>query len=147
MKTKESIYIKILLWAYERSADGFTETELSTNFGLNNDPGLYRWYLKVFRGGTNDNPSIIDHFKTINDIGYFCLTEKGMSAAIDYLELKEAQASGRKETIIAIISILIGVIVGVIQIYLSIFQIQTQHNESKNNTPRDALICSEWYSF
>ena len=120
IKTKESIYIKILLWAYERSADGFTEAELTENFELNNDTGLYKWYLQVFKNGTNDNLPIIDYFKTVDDVGYWCLTEKGMSAAIDYLELKEAQASGKKATVIAIISIIINILAVLAQIYIQL---------------------------
>ena len=43
-----------------------------------------------------------------------------MSAAIDYLELKEAQASGKKATVIAIISIIINILAVLAQIYIQL---------------------------
>ncbi len=123
MKTEESLYIKILLWAYDNSVNGFTERELFDHFDLNDKTDLKRWYVKVFKNGTNDNPSIIDHFTIRNEVGYWCLTEKGMSAAIAYLDLKEARESSKEAKKIALWSIWIAIIVGVFQILIGILQL------------------------
>jgi hypothetical protein len=54
MRTEESLYIRILLWAYSKQ-DGFTDQEIANEFKLHeNTGGLYRWYLEVFRRGSNE---------------------------------------------------------------------------------------------
>lgn len=117
MKSKESLYIKILLWAYEKSTDGFTESELFDNFQLD-ELGLRRWYLKVFR----ESPSlIIDNFKNVSDISYWCLTARGMSNAVLYLELKETQKSGKRAEYIALWAIGVSAIVGLVQIFIAFY--------------------------
>ena len=79
------------------------------------------WYLKVFR----NNLPLVDIYRD-----KWTLTAEGMSAAIDYLNLKlaqeraeEAQKSADEARRIAYCSIGIGVVVGVVQIILSIYQI------------------------
>jgi hypothetical protein len=54
-----------------------------------------------------------------------------MSAAVDYLDLKEARQSGREARWIAIVSIVIGVIVGIAQIFISYKQMRTESNIPK----------------
>ncbi len=125
MKTSESLYIKILLWAYERH-EGFREQELVDEFKLNEGDWKMRWFLSVFKNGTNDNTPILIHMYNKrdgeNEIGYWGLSEKGISAAIDYLELKEAREGGRKAMRVATISLIVAIVVGVIQI-LSDFEV------------------------
>lgn len=117
---KESLYIEILMWAFDKSTDGFTEQDLYQKFNIQRGSDVEIWYLKVFRGGSIHNSSIIDNYiykeGQPNGIQYWCLTEKGMSYAIDYKELKEAQKSGKRAMWIAIISIIIGVFVGIAQL-------------------------------
>lgn len=122
MKTKESLYIKILLWAYENSAQGFSEQELFEKFEIVPGSVNYKLYLKFFRDGNSSsgNPAIIDYFDTRNNITFWCLTEKGMSAAIDYLDLKEARESSKEAMYIAIGSLIIATLVGIAQIIVQI---------------------------
>jgi hypothetical protein len=121
MKTEESLYIKILLWAYDNSVQGFSEQELFEKFEITPGSVDYKLYLKFFRDGNSSsgNPAIIDHFDTRNNISFWCLTEKGMSAAIDYLDLKEARESSKEAKRLAMWSIWIAVIVGIFQILTS----------------------------
>ena len=51
-------------------------------------------------------------------VSVFVIAPKGVSAAIDYLNLKEAKRTGKRAEIIAICAIIIGVIVGLVQIYV-----------------------------
>ncbi len=95
MNNEGNLYIDILLWAYDKKHDGFTETELIERFSLN-DGKRRSWYLAVFRRGTNDNPSIIE---PNGDLWY--LTEKGLSMAVDYIELSEARKSSRTALVFA----------------------------------------------
>lgn len=116
MENKESLYIKILIWAYEKSIDGFTEEELYKAFDLN-EPSLSGWYLKVFR----DSPNLlINNFKTIGDKSYWCLTAEGMSNAINYLELKETQKGSKRAENIALWAIIVSSFVGMVQIMISV---------------------------
>jgi hypothetical protein len=55
-----------------------------------------------------------------NEIGYWGLSEKGMSSAIDYLELSEARKNSRQAMWIAIGSLVLATIVGIAQIYVQI---------------------------
>lgn len=121
MKTENSLYIRVLLWAYEHSVQGFSEQELLDEFKIAPGTVEYKLYLKFFKDGnsTSGNPSMIDHFDTRGNIGYWCLTEKGMSAAIDYLDLKEARESSKDAKSFAMWSIWIAVIVGLFQIISS----------------------------
>lgn len=122
MKTEQSIYIRILLWAYDKQIDGFSEKELFEEFGFNEEMDLSKWYLKVFRNGTNDNTPMIDHFVNRDDVAYWCLTEKGMSAAIGYLDLKEAREGGKRAMFIAILSLVLATVVGIFQIVIQAVQ-------------------------
>ncbi len=115
MKIEESRYVKILLWAYENQSAGFTEKELFTAFNLDNDEGR-KWYLKVFR----EHTLLIDHIMYTDKS---TLTAEGMSAAVNYLNLKEAQESGRRAQLTANWAIGISVVVGIVQIVLALIQI------------------------
>lgn len=123
MKSEESLYIKILLWAYKHH-EGFREVDLIEHFKLQESDWKYRWFLAVFKNGTNDNTPMLIHMYNKrdgqNEIGYWGLSEKGMSAAIDYLELKEARESSRHAMWIAVGSLVIATLVGIAQIYVQI---------------------------
>lgn len=120
MKTEESFYIKILLWAFSKTK-GFTEKELFDEFKIQSGSTEYYLYLKLFKEGnySSGNPSTIDQFEVRNNIGYCCLTDKGMASAIDYLDLKEARESSEDAKSLALWSIWIAVIVGIFQIITS----------------------------
>lgn len=135
MKTENSFYVKILLWAYERTASGvgFTEDELFDEFDtIKSSVEKRQLYLKLFRSGTNDNHPIIDHL--INkqtdkgEVAYWCLSDKGMSSAIDYMDLKEARENSRSAKSIAFWSIGIAIVVGILQIIVAVFQLITDSN-------------------
>lgn len=121
MKTEESLYIKILIWAYENSVRGFTEQELFEKFKIIPNSTEYRLYLKLFKDGNSSsgNPSTIDQFEVRGNIGYCCLTDKGMASAVDYLDLKEARESSKEAKRLAMWSIWIAVVVGIFQILTS----------------------------
>lgn len=122
MKTEESFYIKILIWAYENSVRGFTEQELFEKFKIIPNSTEYKLYLKLFKDGNSStgNPSTIDQFEIRNEVGILCLTDKGMASAIDYLDLKEARESSKEAKRLAMWSIWIAVIVGIFQIITSL---------------------------
>jgi hypothetical protein len=114
MKKGENLYIEILLWAYNKGQTGFTREELMEAFNLSGD--LEAWIREIFfRGGDNDRPII----GRLNDHLY-SLTDKGMSAAIDYIELKEARESSKRAMYIDIGSLILATIVGITQILISI---------------------------
>ena len=116
MKTENSLYIKILIWAYEKHESGFTIEELKDKFSLNKNQE--QWLLKVFRSNMPASENLIDHLSYSGNKNEhkFVITSKGTSAAIEYLNLKEAKSSAKRAEIIALIAILIGITVGVAQI-------------------------------
>ncbi|MCX6757522.1 MAG: hypothetical protein NTZ44_01400 [Candidatus Nomurabacteria bacterium] len=122
MKTEESLYIKILIWAFNKP-NGFTEVQLFDKFKIISGSTEYFLYLKLFKDGNSStgNPAMIDQFEVRNNIGYCCLTDKGMASAIDYIDLKEARESSKDAKKIAMWSIWIAVIVGIFQILTSIY--------------------------
>lgn len=125
MKTEESFYIKILIWAYNQT-NGFTEKQLFDEFKIEPGSTEYKLYLKLFRSGNTAQGSTptIENFKYENedDVHFFCLSDKGMASAIDYLDLKEARESSKHARRIALWSIWIAVIVGLFQIFPSLAQ-------------------------
>lgn len=122
MKTQESLYVQILEWAFYKH-EGFTEQELLDTFKLKDEEWRLQWYLRVFRNGNPHNPSLIENYRTYNKIGYWCLSEKGMSAAVDYIELKETQRNSRNAMYTAIGSLTIATIVGLAQIVVQVCDI------------------------
>lgn len=61
--------------------------------------------------------SIYDMIKLGGQTWY--LSPSGIAAVVEYLELKEAQESGRRGLIVAVAAIAISVLVGLAQIYFS----------------------------
>lgn len=114
-KIEESLYIKILVWSYEKQESGFYWEELEKKFELNEKQK--QWVLKVFRSNTPSANNLIDHFYNSGENQHlYFITDKGTSVAIDYLNLKEAQKNSRRAEKIALWAIAITAIVGIIQI-------------------------------
>lgn len=128
MNSNKSLYVQILLWAHDRTVDGFDETDLIENFKLKDGNGdLYKWYLQVFRNDASNSPLIVPfHYDSKQNKHWSCLSDKGMSASINYLLLKEAQNSGNRGEYLARWAIGIAIIVGMVQITLSVVQICLQ---------------------
>ncbi len=116
MKIEETLYIKILVWAYNRQESGFAWGDLKTEFNLTSEQE--QWVQKIFRSNMPATDNLFDHPSYNNETNshLFVITAKGTSAAIDYLNLKEAEKTGRRAERIAIVAIIIGVIVGLAQI-------------------------------
>ena len=117
MNTKHSLYIRMLLWAYKRHVEGFSESDLLSEFGLKEDMSKQKWYLKAFR----EHTLLLDY----GGDGKMYLTAEGMSAAIDYLKLQEAIEGGERAQRTANWSIGIAAAVGVAQIMLAYLQISS----------------------
>ena len=123
MKTKDSRFIKILEWAYEKQKAGFLEEDLIKKFILT--PEEKNWYLKIFKPDQSSDRIIepIEYLDVENKQRY-AITAKGISIVIEYRMLKEAEKSGRRATYIALIAIVIGIVVGVVQIIIGLLQLK-----------------------
>jgi len=121
MKTEESLYIKILIWAYKKQDVGFSMKELEEKFNLS--PEQKQWVLKVFRSNLPSSENLFDHliYNDTKNEHLFVITSKGTSAAVEYLNLREAKQSARRAEKIALTAIIIGVIVGIAQIVMAIY--------------------------
>ncbi len=118
-KPKNSIYVKTLLWAYEKQHIGFTKEEMKSGLGLTDQEWV--WINWMFTNGLGGAAPLIWSISGNEDYGkIFYLSADGIAAAVDYLELKEAQEGGRRATWIAITAIIIGVLVGLAQIWVQL---------------------------
>jgi hypothetical protein len=144
MKTEESFYIKILIWAFSKTK-GFTEAELFQEFKIIPGSTEYCLYLKLFKDGNSStgNPSTIDQFEVRNNIAYCCLTDKGMASAIDYLDLKETRENSSEARKLAITSIWISIAVGAISIVASGIQILITQDVEVTNLPNIQKVSVE----
>lgn len=122
MRTEDTLYIKILVWAYKKQEAGFSMKELVENFDLNS--AQEQWVLKVFRSGLPASDNLIDllSYNEQKNEHLFVITSKGTSAAIEYLNLMEAKISSKRAEKIALVAILIGAIVGLFQIIIDIYR-------------------------
>jgi hypothetical protein len=83
------------------------------------------WVRKVFLTTSDADRKFFEILRndetTTPNVYYYSLNEKGMSAVVDYLELKEARKSGKNAMYIAVGSLVIATIVGIAQIVVQIF--------------------------
>ena len=116
MKTNESLYIKILVWAYEQQEAGFTWKDLTEQFKLSTEQE--QWVQKIFRSNMPASENLVNHIydSSSDDVHKLVITAKGTSVAIDYLNLKETEKSSRRAEKIALVAIITGIVVGLIQI-------------------------------
>ncbi|OGZ35488.1 MAG: hypothetical protein A2815_00575 [Candidatus Portnoybacteria bacterium RIFCSPHIGHO2_01_FULL_40_12b] len=123
MKTKDTLYIKILVWAYGKQEDGFSWEDLKKEFQLSSTQE--KWVVKVFRSNmpTSENLFDILSYSEKDNTHFYVITSKGTSAAIEYLNLQEAKRSAERAERIALWAIGIGIFVGVAQIIIGLFQL------------------------
>ena len=123
MKTEDTLYIKILVWAYRKQEAGFTWGDLEKEFNLNK--AQLNWVQKVFRSNMPASENLIDHLSYNEKANehLFVITSKGTSIAVQYLGLKEAEESGRRAEKIAHVAIIVGIIVGTLQIIIGLLQL------------------------
>jgi len=78
--------------------------------------------LKVFRSNLPSSENLFDHlsYNDAKNEHLFVITSKGTSVAVEYLNLKEAKKSTERAEKIALTAIIIGVIVGIVQIIITI---------------------------
>lgn len=115
----EGDFTKILRWSYDRQVLGFTEQDLFNTFNIkSNEKKL--WFENSFRGSDGD---LIGYYREHNGQKYSTLTPRGINMAIAYLGLDEAKKGAKEARRIAIFSIWIAVIVGLVQILIDIWPI------------------------
>lgn len=119
MKTEESLYIKILEWAYYRGEAGFKWEELRKEFNIT-DPQNH-WVTETFRNKT-EIIGLLSYKITANEHIYG-LTAEGTAQAIQYLNLRESRVNSKRAERLAKWAIGIGIIVGSVQIIIGIIQI------------------------
>lgn len=108
-QSPQDLYIKILLWAHSTQETGFTWDDMKDRFSLNTLQE--RWVRKIFLT-TSDNDR--KFFELLRDDGtstsnkhYYSLNEKGMSAAVSYMSLKQSEKSSKYALWFAGLSLLI----------------------------------------
>lgn len=115
-KTEKSLYIRILIWAYNKRENGFRWNELKNLFNLSREQAV--WVDKMFRA---NGAEIIGILSYDSNEHIYMITAEGVSAAISYLDLKEAERSGKRAEKIALTAIIVGIVVGLLQIVITIY--------------------------
>lgn len=120
MKDGEKLYIKTLLWAYEKQGEGFTLEELKGNLGFNDRE--WEWWRKTFVTSNDNDRKLIDYFHYEEDGNRhrYTLNDKGMAAVVDYIELKEARESSKRAMYIAVASLALATIMSIASIVVQI---------------------------
>lgn len=147
LRHDEHLYTKILLWTYKKQPRGFTRSELGVVFDLEGvDKGELRgWVQDVFYRGTNDNPPLITSFPAQREgQELYTLSSRGIAAAVDYIELRDARKASLTATRIAIFAILISIAVAIYQILFPtkviVIEDQTVSGDSTEQIPTEPLI-------
>ena len=132
MRTEESLYIKILEWAYNKGEDGFKWDDLKSEFTLTQPQE--HWVIETFR----NKKEIIGllPYKIIGNNYVYGLTAEGISEAINYLALQEARKSSRNAMYFAGASLLIaflGILLQMRQVAISDLQISLEQINQVGN--------------
>lgn len=131
-----SRYTEVLIWASKQSlgTKGFTMEELAEALAL--APEEAAWVEHVFVGNATEAgwfimPTYVPSNRPASDKDCrYYLSAAGAAALVDYLELKEAQRSGRRAFWTSVAAIGIGVLVGLVQILVGFYQIAPDKTES-----------------
>ncbi|HSE34943.1 MAG TPA: hypothetical protein VLB83_02350, partial [Candidatus Paceibacterota bacterium] len=113
---KQSRYISILLWAYEKRHIGFTKDELRSELSIFESE--WPWVKWTFFGSLNGNSPLVwfisgEHMPDFQvDTQRFYLTPAGTSAAVDFLELQQAKRGGYIATAIGVVALLVSIVTG-----------------------------------
>jgi hypothetical protein len=96
MDQQEKLYIKTLLWAYERHQYGFTLDELKQSIGLVGEQWI--WWREMFITTNGNDRKLIDLYQLNNDgnTNRYTLNDKGMAVVLEYIELQEARLESQK---------------------------------------------------
>lgn len=107
---KEKLYIKTLIWAFDKHQNGFTLDELRMSIGLGDDDWV--WWREMFITTNGNDRKLIDLYRRDVDGSFdrYTLNDKGMAIVIDYIALQEARLSGRRALWFAGVSIFFGVV-------------------------------------
>jgi hypothetical protein len=106
---KQDLYTRILLWAYRKQESGFTHQELVDDFNLT--PSQDAWVWKMFNTSSDYDRKFFEHLRNdetaIPNQHYYALNEKGITSAVNYLSLKQAEMNSRLAMIISVASIIL----------------------------------------
>ncbi len=144
MEKEDNIYIKVLLWAYGKQQNGFTWEELRCKFNLNDLQE--KWIKKIFLTADDRDRKFFEHFRNDEsvtpNVHYYSLNEKGMSAAINYKELKRAEENSKHANWFAGLAVFMAIVTLIVTTY---FQRQTINLqiESNNSANRALEIYTE----
>lgn len=97
-KSKEDLYINVLLWAHDKQETGFAWDEMKNNFQLNTQQEY--WIRKIFLTTTDSDRKFFEHLKNDDsmtpNVHYYSLNEKGITAAINYKGLEHAEKNSER---------------------------------------------------
>ena len=97
-KTKEDLYIKVLLWAHDKQETGFAWNEMKNNFRL--DDLQEHWIKKIFLTTSDSDRKFFEHLRNDDsatpNVHYYSLNEKGIMAAINYKGLEHAEKNSER---------------------------------------------------
>ena len=108
---RESKYIQILKWAYKKKDTGFTWDELKEKFSLDNLEE--KWIKKKFLTASNNDRKFFEHYYNDDSVEpnlhYYSLNEKGISAALHYLNENQNKYLSTIAIVISILALFIAI--------------------------------------
>src|SRR3989339_1335837 len=106
-KTKEDLYIRVLLWAHDKQESGFSWEDMNKTFQLNFKQE--QWIRKIFLTTSDSDRKFIELFynnDSVNpNVHYYTLNEKGIMAAVNYKGLDHAEKNSIYALIFAGVSL------------------------------------------
>lgn len=108
-KSKDNLYVKVLRWAKEKGAEGFSLYEMDQDLSLTKKQSNLIEYTANTDQSVFINPE--------NGSSKFKLSFEGYFKLLEYDELQEARASAKQARFYAIFAILISAILSFIGVY------------------------------
>ncbi len=119
-KKDEDLYIRVLMWAYEKQETGFTWEEMKSFFVLNKLQE--NWVRKIFLTASDQDRKFFEHLRNDDTVApnqhFYSLNEKGLNTAINYKALTSAEKNSNTALRIAIV----GIFLTAIGIFLQLWQ-------------------------
>ncbi|MFA7315841.1 MAG: hypothetical protein WC059_03520 [Candidatus Paceibacterota bacterium] len=118
-KPSESLYIKVLVWAYNRKQNPFKIEDLYAELNIIK-PDETLWVRNIFVDIPLNGCALFSSSQNSSGETFHLLSDSGMSSAIGYLGLEESKSNSKRAEYLALWALGITSVVGVIQIVIAL---------------------------
>mgnify|MGYP003450878498 FL=1 len=118
-KPSESLYTKVLVWAYGRKQNPFKIEDLYTELNIIKSDDK-QWVLSIFINNPFNSYALFSVYQSESGETFYLLSDKGMSAAVGYLGLEDSKSNSERAEYLALWALGVTSVVGVIQIVIAL---------------------------